>query len=131
MSILGLILITAACGSSAMTDRLEATYAMADFEIEGAERSRTEFNGSTVVDGPRGISQRFTPLNGVEPEEVYEAAVAAAEADGWELRPSSLGGVVGDRRVAGAESCDALTINDPFDGKVLVRLQESTCAPGL
>lgn len=121
------VCLVAACGSSEMTDRLEATYAIADFEIEGAERSRTAFR-ETIVDGPQGISQAFTPVDGVSAEDVHAAVVAAAEADGWELiDPPGSNHSFGYRPVAGRETCDAVTIFDPLDGLVIVKLQETRC----
>lgn len=131
MSMLGL----SACVDDTMTNRLEETYGIADFEIEGAERHRTEHNRVSTREGPTGITQRFEPLGETELDDILASALAAAEADGWEMQPPVEGsGVnlwIGYRPVAETDGCDVLSVSPGLaTGHAIVELKEGRCQLG-
>ena len=107
-----LVFLLAGCGES-LPDRLEDTYAIADFEIDGAARERTESSEAwyTTAEGSYGITQRFVPDPGIEVETVLAEALAAAEADGWQMEvPETLSSWYGKRPSPDGEGCDNVSI---------------------
>jgi len=130
LSMLGL----SACVDDAMTNRLEDTYAIADFEIEGAERERNEFNDlvPSTREGPTGITQIFEPLGESDLDDIFAAAMAAAEADGWDMQPPAEGSGLtqwaGIQPLPETDSCDVLTVSrGAGTGQVVVKLREGRC----
>ena len=83
--------LLAGCGAS-LTDRFEGTYAIADFELDGATRERSKSNEAwyTTAEGSYGITQNFTPEANADAALVLDAALAAAELFRKSLRESDI-----------------------------------------
>lgn len=103
---------------------------MADLELDGATRTRSEGNPTWYASsGSYGISQVFTATGEVTVDELLAEALAAAEAYGWTMEyAETLDSWFGSHPSADGEGCDTLQMGSLVHrSEVVVSLDEGRC----